>query len=70
MSVCSGSPSERKNWLFSKLCGMKDGFQVFYCCLRESQSDHSGHRHAADTLEARGEVRGLYPVYVYYMGIW
>jgi hypothetical protein len=47
--ITHGSPHDKLNYLYSKLCGCKNGFQLFYRCLRES--DHLGHRDAADKLE-------------------
>ena len=52
--TCVGTPGQRQAKLFTKLCGLKDGFQILYRCLRESQNDHMGHRSAADVLETRG----------------
>ena len=52
--ITHGSPRENLNYLYTKLCGCKNGFQLFYQCLRESQSDRLGHRDAADKLEETG----------------
>ncbi|CAI8055814.1 hypothetical protein GBAR_LOCUS30441 [Geodia barretti] len=48
-NIINGSPREKLHYLYSKLCGCKNGFQLFYQCLRED--DHLGHRDAADKLE-------------------
>lgn len=53
-AVTHGQPSGKMNYVFSKLCGSKHGFQLFYRCLRESQSNHLGHKDAADKLEEIG----------------
>ena len=52
--VTTGSPCQKMNFLYSKLCSSRNGFQLFYRCLRESQDDHLGHRDAADKLEETG----------------
>ena len=52
--ITHGLPSQRRNYLYSKLCGSKNGFQLFYRCLRESQSNQLGHKDAADKLEEIG----------------
>ena len=52
--ITHGSPREKLNYLYTKLCRCKNGFQLFYRCLRES--DHLGHKDAADKLEETGII--------------
>lgn len=49
-----GSPNQKKKFLYKRLCGRKDGFQLLYRCLRESQSRNLGHKDVADMLEEKG----------------
>ena len=58
--ITHGSPRENLNYLYSKLCGCKNGFQLFYQCLRESQGDYLGHRDAADKLEETGLLYNMF----------
>ena len=52
--VMQGLPTQNVMHLYSKLCGSKNGFQLFYRCLRESQDEHLGHEDAADVLKQTG----------------
>jgi hypothetical protein len=45
------SPNQKRRFLYCKLCSIKNGFQLLYRCLRESQHTHIGHKDAADVLE-------------------
>ena len=58
--ITEGSPTSKRNYLFCKLCGMRDGFSLLYRCLRESQDMYLGHKDAADVLEKRGEGSTVY----------
>jgi DNA repair exonuclease SbcCD ATPase subunit len=49
--VTQGSPAQNVINLYSKLSRSKNGFQIFYRCLRESQDEHLGHKDAADVLK-------------------
>ena len=49
-----GPPAQNMIELYTKLCRSKNGFQIFYRCLRQSQDDHLGHKDAADELEETG----------------
>ena len=49
--------------MYRKLTGMRDGFQLFYHCLRESQNRQSGHKDAADALEERGNQSDIWRYY-------
>ena len=52
--VTQGSPAQNVINLYSKLGRSKNGFQLFYRCLRESQDEHLGHKDAADVLKQTG----------------
>lgn len=58
-SITNGTPSQRRTYVFNKAVGMKNGFQVLYRCLRESQEKQMGHKDAADVLEEKGVLLAL-----------
>ena len=56
--------------MLNALAEIRDGFQIFYQCLRETQSICSGHGEVANLLKRRGilHLMGLFIIYLLCFG--